>query len=264
VTSRSGKIKKRFSRTKPAKALETAADSQQTKPAKKPFSLSRKKSEQALPTIVIPQIEANVEPANTQVLETYPLLAPFAYASIVKDMDRGSIQYVVQEPKLSPSDQANLKRLKEILNQVITMKPSDLQSKEAAGKYLVAKSKEIFNDYDFKIDEATQDKLLYCIVRDNLGFGKIDSLMHDQLIEDLSCDGVNIPIFVWHRKSESIPTNIRFETEEELDSFACGSLICAEATYPSLNHYWMPVYRMAAESTLLTVKRLLAKDQLSQ
>ena len=71
--------------------------------------------------------------------------------------------------------------------------------------------------------------MLYCVVRDNFGFGKIDSLMHDQLIEDLSCDGVNIPIFVWHRKSESIPTNIRFETEEELDSFAlrlaymCGS-----------------------------------------
>ena len=53
--------------------------------------------------------------------------------------------------------------------------------------------------------------------------------MHDHLIEDLSCDGVNIPLFVWHRKSESIPTNINFETAQELDSFAlrlaymCGS-----------------------------------------
>ena len=152
-----------------------------------------------------------------------------AYVNIVKDLDRGNIKYVVEEPKLTTEDEAHLKRLKEILNQVITLKPSDLQSKETAGKYLVEKSKEIFNDYEFKIDEATQDKLLYCVVRDNLGFGKIDSLMHDQLIEDLSCDGVNIPIFVWHRKSESIPTNIRFETEEELDSFAlrlaymCGS-----------------------------------------
>jgi flagellar protein FlaI len=100
------------------------------------------------------------------------------------------------------------------------MKPADLKSKETATRYLVAKSKEIFEDYDFKIDQATQDKLLYCIVRDNLGFGKIDALMHDQLIEDLSCDGVNVPLFVWHRKSESIPTNIKFETAEELDSFA--------------------------------------------
>ena len=53
--------------------------------------------------------------------------------------------------------------------------------------------------------------------------------MHDPLIEDLSCDGVNVPLFVWHRRSESMPTNIRFETAQELDSFAlrlaymCGS-----------------------------------------
>ena len=115
--------------------------------------------------------------------------------SIVKDLDRGNIKYVVDEPKLTVEDAANLKRLKEILNQVITLKPSDLQSKESAGKYLVEKSKEIFDNYDFKIDEAAQGRLLYCIVRDNLGFGKIDSLMHDQLIEDLSCDGVNVPLF---------------------------------------------------------------------
>ena len=76
--------------------------------------------------------------------------------NIVKDLDRGNITYVVEEPKLTTEDKATLKRLKEILNQVITLKPSDLQSKETAGKYLIAKSKEIFNDYDFKIDEATQ------------------------------------------------------------------------------------------------------------
>jgi hypothetical protein len=44
------------------------------------------------------------------------------------------------------------------------MKPADLQSKEAAAKYLVKKSKEIFNDYDFKIDKETQNRLLYCIL----------------------------------------------------------------------------------------------------
>ena len=55
---------------------------------------------------------------------------------------------------------------------MITLKPSDLQSKETAGKYLIAKSKEIFNDYDFKIDEATQNRLIYCVVRDNLRFWK--------------------------------------------------------------------------------------------
>jgi archaeal flagellar protein FlaI len=210
--------------------LESSMVVPETKQAKKGFSLKFGKKSQVAVPVAVPVVEIPVvDPANEQVLETYPLIEPYAYAKIVKDIERGNIRYVVEEPQLSSSDKIHLQRLKDILNQVITMKPADLASKETAGKYLVAKSKEIFRDYKFNIDEATQGRLLYCIVRDNLGFGKIDSLMHDQLIEDLSCDGVNIPIFVWHRKSESIPTNIRFETEEELDSFAlrlaymCGS-----------------------------------------
>lgn len=226
-------IKKVFSRKKQAESLETAVTIPEVVvPEKKQasrFSLRKKpKADDPVPAAEVaePQVE---EPSNIQVLEKYPLIEPFAYASIVKDLDRGTIQYNVEEPKLTSADQVHLKRLKEILNQVITMKPADLQSKETAAKYLVKKSKEIFNDYDFKIDKETQNKLLYCVIRDNLGFGKIDALMHDQLIEDLSCDGVNVPIFVWHRKAESIPTNVKFETAEELDSFAlrlaymCGS-----------------------------------------
>lgn len=224
MTSGKDEFKKVFSRKKPVEASETVETVPETVAAEKkkvPRISFRKKSKESFP-LPAPEIAATqvVEPSNFKVLETYPLIEPFAYASIVKDLDRGTIQYNVEEPKLTSADKVHLKRLKDILNQVITMKPSDLQSKETATNYLFAKSKEIFNDYDFKIDQETQNRLLYCVARDNLGFGKIDALMHDQLIEDLSCDGLNIPIFVWHRKSESIPTNVKFETEEELDSFA--------------------------------------------
>jgi flagellar protein FlaI len=234
VTSRTEQIKKIFIHKKPAKPLESESDIQATvekkKGQSKKLSSSNKKAKLDVPVTPVPAVETSVTaPVNEKILETYPLIEPYCNVSIVKDLDRGNIKYVVEEPKLTSEDAVNLNRLKDILNQVITLKPSDLQSKETAGKYLIEKSKEIFDDYGFKIDAATQGKLLYFIVRDNLGFGKIDSLMHDQLIEDLSCDGVNVPLFVWHRKSESIPTNIRFETEEELDSFTlrlaymCGS-----------------------------------------
>lgn len=224
MTSHAEQIKKVFNRKKSVEAVKPANIPIEPSTGKKGISkLSlRKKGQQIVPAVAVPMVETSSDPdnANLQVLETYPLIEPFAYASLVKDVERGNILYMVKEPKLTGEDEANLKKLKEILNQVITMKPSDLQSKETATKYLIEKSKEIFNDYEFKIDETTQNKLLYCVVRDNLGFGKIDALMHDQLIEDLSCDGVNVPLFVWHRKSESMPTNIKFHTEQELDSFA--------------------------------------------
>ena len=40
------------------------------------------------------------------------------------------------------------------------------------------------------------------------------------MIEEISCDGTNIPLYVWHREFESIPTNIIFETDKELNNFA--------------------------------------------
>ena len=230
MTSHSTQIRKLFSRRKPASAPTPSSDLDEVIEQKIDGSANVATPDIKNELSIAPGIETSTpETANIKILESYPLIEPYCYVNIVKDLDRGNISYLVEEPKLTSEDEVHLKRLKEILNQVITMKPSDLQSKAIAGKYLIEKSKEVFNEYNFKIDAATQGKLLYYIVRDNLGFGKIHSLMQDQLIEDLSCDGVNIPIFVWHRKSESIPTNIRFETEEELDSFAlrlaymCGS-----------------------------------------
>ena len=57
--------------------------------------------------------------------------------------------------------------------------------------------------------------------------------MHDALIEDISCDGVNVPMYIWHRKFESIPTNLRFETAEELDTYALR--LCLSLWKPCFN-----------------------------
>ena len=51
-----------------------------------------------------------------------------------------------------------------------------------------------------------------------MGFGKIDPLMRDPNIEDISCDGVNKPVYIWHRTFESIETNLQFESDEDLDN----------------------------------------------
>jgi flagellar protein FlaI len=42
--------------------------------------------------------------------------------------------------------------------------------------------------------------------------------MRDPNIEDISCDGVQKSVYIWHRNYESIETNIQFENDEELDN----------------------------------------------
>jgi flagellar protein FlaI len=58
---------------------------------------------------------------------------------------------------------------------------------------------------------ARRDRILYYVERDLLGYGPIHVLMGDPNIEDISCVGVDKPIYVWHRRYESIPTNIVFQ-----------------------------------------------------
>lgn len=157
---------------------------------------------------------------DSAMVESYPLNEPYAYAKIVRNTSRGGLTYMVKEPELSGKDVTDLQRLKDLLMEVLDLNMVKMESKEAAREYLAKKFREILNHYDFKTNKETNEKLLYYIVRDNLGLGKIDSLMHDQFIEDISCDGTGINLYVWHRKHEYIPTNIRFETTQELNSYA--------------------------------------------
>jgi len=167
--------------------------------------------------------------SDIKIIETYPLTEPYAQAKIAKNTKRGNITYIVEEPELDQTDNHNLQRLKALLNEVLELKTTELKSKQAAKDYLLKKCDELLNHYNFKLTPETKNKLLYYIVRDNLGLGKVDPLMHDPLIEDISCDGVNVNVYIWHRKYESIPTNIKFETPDELDDYAlrlsylCGS-----------------------------------------
>lgn len=67
----------------------------------------------------------------------------------------------------------------------------------------------------------TQGKKLafYYLYRDFLGNSLIDGLLRDPNIEDISCDGSHVPVFVYHSSYGFMPTNVKFEDDEELNSF---------------------------------------------
>lgn len=165
-------------------------------------------------------IEAVPESITTQETfkEHYPLLLPYSYAAIVEDT-KGDIKYSVLEPTLTPVDELWIKELKSILWDELFINTRDFKGKEEAEAFLKAKITETARKYKIQIDENTLGKYQYFVSRDFLHFGKIDAIMRDENIEDASCDGVGSPVFVWHRKYESIPSNVSFATAEELENF---------------------------------------------
>lgn len=82
-----------------------------------------------------------------------------------------------------------------------------------------------------RIAKLSKDKIFYHLFREFLGYGRIDIVMKDEGIEDISCDGPDTPIFIYHKKYDEITSNIYFESPAELDSFVvrlaqiCGKQI---------------------------------------
>ncbi|MFB6090622.1 MAG: ATPase, T2SS/T4P/T4SS family, partial [Halobellus sp.] len=68
------------------------------------------------------------------------------------------------------------------------------------------------------LNDYQVEKLLYALRRDFIGYERIDGIKHDVNVEDISCDGYNSPVFVYHSDYEQIITNV-FHGEEELDDF---------------------------------------------
>ncbi len=151
--------------------------------------------------------------------EVYPIQEPYVYAAIVKDPETQKIRYTVIEPTLLEEEVALLKEIKSILMEEVDINQKETGTREKAAEYLEKKVREVVVNYRLKIREEAVDKLTYYVVRDFVHYGKIDPIMKDRMIEDISADGVNIPIYVWHREYESLPTNIVFSDENELNSF---------------------------------------------
>jgi len=159
----------------------------------------------------------NVPEGYIQV-ESYPLRPPFSYAWIFQDETEGSYFYVVDELSMNMEERETYRQLKNILEYELKAPALDESLSESFRRQLP----KIIEEHG-KALEATEPvslkKIMYFLERDLVGFGRIDALMCDSYIEDISCLGINKPVYLYHRKFENARTNIIFTDEEELDDF---------------------------------------------
>ncbi|MBI2849964.1 MAG: type II/IV secretion system ATPase subunit [Chloroflexi bacterium] len=214
--------KKELAADKPAAAAlaaETAPKpSAETSPASEPASIeSAQRSikeeppaatgtaselEAAAPTRAIPEEGA---------LETYPVNEPFAYISIKNTKPP---RYTVQEDALTTGEKELLNELKTRLYDVVDTTFTETSETEA---YLRNKVATILQDLRIKLILESMERIMYYITRDFVGYGTMDAVFRDNLIEDISVDGPDINLYVYHRRYGSLETNVRFN-KEELDA----------------------------------------------
>ncbi len=151
-------------------------------------------------------------------LESYPLNPPFSYAWVFQDDSEGSFFYVVDELPMSRDERETYKRLKSILEYELKAPRLDESLVDSFHRQLPV----VLNEHKDALGGISQvgvRKIIYYLEKDLIGYGKIDGLISDPYIEDISCLGINKPVYIYHRKYNNARTNIVFTDEEELDDF---------------------------------------------
>ncbi len=150
-------------------------------------------------------------------LDFYPLHEPFAYVEILRERETLDKCYFLVEVEIDDEE----RRILDFITETMKTVAIDTEELELRGdeEYLIARVDEIIREYNIEISEESKEKILYYLGKTSIGLGKIDPLMKDPNIEDISCDGAGVPIFLYHRKYGSLRSNIRFNDEDELSSF---------------------------------------------
>ena len=148
----------------------------------------------------------------------YGVTEPFSYIRVTYNQSTSDYLLSVIEPELDDFEQETLEMIKGTLEKTLDYEwdKLDVMDKKT---YLEKSVDSFIKTRGITLEPISEDKIKYYIGRDFVGYGQIDALMNDTHVEDISCDGVGIPLFVFHNKYESIKSNIVFPDENVLNSF---------------------------------------------
>ncbi|ADD07818.1 type II/IV secretion system ATPase subunit [Candidatus Aciduliprofundum boonei] len=159
-----------------------------------------------------------LEKENYETVEVYPVYPPYVYTRIIYDREEYEYIYDLIEPPLTDEEQRLLDEINDTLDRTLKYEWEIMTNKDRE-QYLRESVDSFLRSRDIKIDKISKERILYYVVRDHVGYQKIEGLIRDEYIEDISCDGVGVPIYVFHKKYQSIKTKLVYKDDDELNSF---------------------------------------------
>jgi flagellar protein FlaI len=155
--------------------------------------------------------------AQFEEIESYPVIEPYAYVRILFNKKTYTKVYHVVEPELVEAERDAIKKIEDVLTRSLTVRIEELD--EDPVSYLRRATAQVIKEYSLPIHPRAQDKIFYYIRRDLLGYGLVDVFMNDPNIEDISCDGPFLSVYIYDRRYESLQTTIMWDDEAELDNY---------------------------------------------
>ena len=151
-----------------------------------------------------------------QVLAEYRVSNSEVKIRITRSARDGEVMYHVEEP---PLDTLLISELISLRSEITDLLPDILTDMKTEDISLSSVLRSFIDERRPWIKGDSLTRIRYFLGRDFEGYGAIDPLVKDRLIEDVSCDGPGLPIFLYHRDFGSIKSNISFRDTAELDSY---------------------------------------------
>jgi flagellar protein FlaI len=156
------------------------------------------------------------DPAQKQ-LDLAPIRPGISYVRISYHNTRNEYLYEVIEPPLSPIEKELTERLHTVLIDAFEPLPeNDTETKRSELRRMVDDQ---LKEWELAPGPVTKTRILYYLERDFNGYGVVEVPMTDSEVEDISCDGVGIPLYIYHRKFGSIRSNLKFDNSKVLDDY---------------------------------------------
>src|SRR3990170_1836844 len=152
-------------------------------------------------------------PQDFDVVEQTWVSRPFTLVTILNNRRTHKNLYNISEPVLTDFEKALLQRIFDSLKVFLLEHEIDFNRMD---KELILYTNfiKILDVYGIDLAPPSLHKIWYYMKRDYVGYGKLDVLLKDPMIEDISCDGADISVYLYHRKYTNIETNVIFEEEE--------------------------------------------------
>lgn len=163
------------------------------------------------------------ERSNTNL--TYPVNPPFAFVNIKFDKEEGELQYILKEPKITPEEREVLEKIKIKMENFMDKEEIPLGEGRVLTKsqelrtYLKGLYNEVIDIFDIELEDKRKLVLFYYLEKELLGWGRSDGIIKDPYIEDISCNGPKIPMYIFHRVFGSMKTNVVYQNDAELNKY---------------------------------------------
>ena len=164
--------------------------------------------------------------ADRRVVEvTYPVRAPYAFVRIFFSPPDNELLYHVLEPTLHPGEAEKMAAIRGRMESIMAQEElplvqgQNLEESKELQEYLRQKFLAAIDLYDIDVPEKRRPVLLYYLRREFTGLGRTDAVLRDPFLEDISCLGPRVPLYVFHRVFGSLRTNLRYDNEMELNRY---------------------------------------------